>query len=88
MNYMFYHCNSLKSINLSYLSINKLEDISNMFAFCSNVKYLDIVSFKDADFYDNLFYGMSNNVKIKVNEQFINKIKNQVPSSWEIIINN
>ena len=59
-----------------------------MFGFCSNVKFIDISSFKDAKIYDNIFYEIADYGTIKVHENFINKIKNIIPYSWEIILNN
>ena len=34
---MFYYCSALKSLNLSTFNTNKVEDMSNMFSYCSSL---------------------------------------------------
>ena len=43
--YMFYHCNSLKHINLEIFREHNLTNINNAFAQCESLKSLDLSSF-------------------------------------------
>ena len=85
---MFHRCYSLTSINLGKYNFENVENIRYIFYLCSKLNYIDISSFKDSIFYDNFLYGLPKNGTIKVNENFIGKIKSQILPSWEIIIIN
>ena len=45
LNFMFYDCNQLKSINLSDFNTEKVNNMSNMFSNCSSLKTIDISNF-------------------------------------------
>ena len=44
-NFMFNHCSSLTSLNLSNFNINNVEDMSCMFSDCSSLTSLDLFNF-------------------------------------------
>ena len=43
--FMFYHCSSLKSIDLSSFNTNKVTNMEHMFRLCSTLKSIDLSSF-------------------------------------------
>ena len=89
MAYMFSGCHNLKKIDLSNFNTEKVDNMEHAFYGCNNLNYLDISNFRTnktiLDLFDsNLnFFGT-----IKGNSDFINKIKDQIPSDWEIIVIN
>ena len=42
MHWMFYNCTSLKSIDLSNLDTSKVQEMYNMFCFCSSLEYINL----------------------------------------------
>jgi len=49
INYMFYECTSLKSIDLSSFNITNVNDMNNMFCRCSSLESIDLSSFNTAN---------------------------------------
>ena len=45
MTAIFFHCEKLKSLDLSHIDFSKVTDIANMFAFNYNLKYIKIFLF-------------------------------------------
>ena len=89
MKEMFYGCKCLTSLNLNNFDTSNVEIMSSMFYYCNNLEFLDISSFTTKisnisylDIFDSLAYKG----KILVNQDFLNKIRNQIPNNWEIII--
>ena len=85
MEYMFEDCYSLTSIDISHFNTENVTKIDYMFFGCNNLKYLDISGF----IYDknvSLFYNLPDTGTIIVNNNFVDLIKNQIPSEWEIKI--
>lgn len=89
MSYMFHNCHSLSSINLSNFNTLSIVSFSNMFSNCSNLNYLDISSFinygSDISI-DCILCNVNDYGIIKVNKNFIDKIKNEIPTNWNISI--
>ena len=87
MNEMFSGCSSLTSLNLSNFDTINVKSMNEMFYGCSNLIYLDISSFKNNYFskisiFDDI-YTIGN---IFINKDFIEKIEDQIPINWNIII--
>jgi surface protein len=59
---MFFHCDSLKSIDLSKLETQTLSDVGSIFCCCSSLEYLDISGLNLANLKDstNMFYKTGN----------------------------
>ena len=89
MSYMFHNCHSLSSINLSNFNTLSIVSFSNMFSNCTNLNYLDISSFinygSDISI-DCILCNVNDYGIIKVNKNFIDKIKNEIPTNWNISI--
>ncbi len=49
MDYMFYKCEKLRSLDLSGFNTEKVEDMSDMFSNCKNLETLNLSSFKTND---------------------------------------
>ena len=60
-----------------------------MFFNCHNLTYIDISSFGQSNDTNNddFFHELPSNGTIKINSNFLQKIKQYIPDSWEIIIN-
>lgn len=89
MSYMFQNCDSLTSINLSNFVTLSVENMNNMFHNCTSLNYLDISSFINYSYdlnVDCILCNVSNSGLIKVNKDFIDKIKNEIPKSWNMSI--
>ena len=88
MQNLFYGCSSLKSLNLStFYSENKYVSIEKMFTNCKNLSYIDLSEFEpDAQNYKEMFINVSTFGKINLKESFYNKIKDYIPSKWNITI--
>jgi len=84
MNYMFYFCSSLTSINISNFYINNSVSIIHMFSHCSNLVFIDISSFY-IDKTDIIFFNPPSKGKIIVSKDYYNSIK-ELLSGWEIVI--
>ena len=48
MNYMFYDCSDLTSIDVSHFNTDKVTNMSGMFSYCQKIKSLDLSSFNTA----------------------------------------
>jgi len=80
---MLFHCNSLKSIDLSKLNSSSLTNINRMFCGCASLEYLlfnglDFTKVKDAS---HIFYNVKNLKLIKIydikyNNIFLDEINN------------
>ena len=71
MSYMFCGCSSLKEINLSNFNTNNVNDMRDMFCGCSSLKELNLSNFniENACVYV-MFYGCSEELKMKIKEQY------------------
>ena len=85
---MFQGCSSLTSLNLSNFNTDKLKSMIRIFYDCSNLKFLDISSFKDDNLPESIevFNDLPNFSELKIKEVLYNKIKQQMPNSWDISI--
>ena len=83
----FEGCSSLTSLNLSNINTSKVQFLHYMFNNCKSLKYLDISNFSDNS--SSSFFNFSTSLppsgKIKVNKHFLERIKEYIPESWEII---
>ena len=61
MDYMFYGCSALKSLDLTNFNTANVTNMGNMFNGCSALKSLDLTNFNTAKVTDmgNMFYGCS-----------------------------
>ena len=84
---MFYGCNELTSLNLNNFDIKKATDISLMFYYCNHLQILDISSFETNITNVEILSDLSEYGIITVNTKFYEKIKNQIPTNWKIVIN-
>ena len=85
MNNLFNGCGSLTSIDLSNFNTENVKSMSGMFYGCEKLQYLDISSFKSST-NENIimFKNLPKNGQLKVSEDFIDKIKEQIPANWTI----
>ena len=62
MEYMFYRCTSLTSLDLSSFDTSKVTDMNNMFRNCSSLTSLDVSGFDTSNvaYMGYMFYGCSN----------------------------
>jgi len=60
--------------------------MSKMFYYCSNLENLDISQFSSFNSNEDLFKNLPSNGTIKVNQNFFEKIKEQIPNEWDITI--
>ena len=44
MSYMFYYCNSLTNLNLSYFNIQNVTDMSHTFYYCNSLIKKNIIT--------------------------------------------
>jgi len=84
MSYMFYHCNSITSLDLSNFIIKNFAKIEYMLYFCYSLKYVDISSFIISQSTINLFSGLPDYCTIIMNKKSGNKIYT-IPKTCEII---
>ena len=85
MNNMFYGCSSINSLDLSNFDTENVKNMNEMFYGCTKLNYLDISSFKYS--YSSKISILGNNNptgRIKVNDSFLIKIKDEIPSTWDI----
>ena len=61
MDYMFYGCSALKSLDLTNFNTAKVKEMGNMFNGCSALTSLDLTNFNTAkvEFMDYMFHGCS-----------------------------
>ena len=74
MNYMFYQCENLISLNLSSFNTKNVEDMSYLFSHCQNLDYLNLSSF-DTDKVnkiEGIFFRCKKNI-IESNKSKFNK---------------
>jgi surface protein len=84
---MFYNCSSLKSIDLSNFTTEKLTNLDYIFYYCSNLIYLDISKFEiNSDKNISIFNSLPDNGSIKIRKNFSEIIPNQIPINWNISI--
>ena len=82
---MFYNLSSLHYLDLSNFNTEKVANSTSMFAHCINLSYLDISSFRFNINSLNLIAGWKNPGTIRIHSSVLNKIRNQIPSNWNII---
>ena len=88
---IFDNCRSLTSIDISNFINNNDAQMEYMFFGCNSLTYLDISGLHSDDNRTiRMFYNESlpKQGKIIVNEDFIELIRNQIPSGWEIVYKN
>ena len=88
---IFDNCRSLTSIDISNFINNNDAQMEYMFFGCNSLTYLDISGLhSDDNITIRMFYNESlpKQGKIIVNEDFIELIRNQIPSGWEIVYKN
>jgi len=83
---MFCECNELSKLNLSNFKIFNNANLRNMFDDCIKLRDLDLSSFKIDDNNDTKdMFNNLNNIKIKVNKNYIEnfkKINRDIESSF------
>ena len=83
MNYMFYGCSSLTSLNLSNFDLSKVTSMDGIFDNCLNLEYINIKNYDEnnLNLSKNIFYNLPENLVICINEKNyktifeLNKIK-------------
>ena len=88
MKKMFSGCSSLTYMNLSNFNIQNVKEMNEMFYGCSNLKYIDISSFKNKYVSKVPMFDDIDTVGVIIlNKSFMDKIIEQIPNKWKIIIN-
>ena len=84
---LFEGCSSFTSLNLSNINTTKFQFMHYMFNNCRSLKYLDISNFSDKS--SSSFFNFSTSLpasgKIKVNRLFLERIKEYITETCEII---
>ena len=80
MSYMFSHCSSLKSINLSSFNTTNVNNMYRMFEFCSSLELIDLSSFNTTNINNmkTIFFGCNSLKKEKENIKINNKVYKQL----------
>ena len=87
IDYMFHGCLNLQSIDLSKWETPSLNSLAHMFYDCNKLANIDISKFTCSSkvlISTQIFNELPETGKIKVNKDFLEKIKEQIPSKWEI----
>ena len=88
MKNMFLNCTSLTSIDLSNFNITGVRYMNLMFYHCPSLRYIDISSFyTKLDEIDLLDFEAQNGT-LKINKEFLEKLKVKPPEDWTIITDN
>jgi len=80
MEYMFYECESLIYLNINNFNIKNDCNLGSMFRDCSSLTSLNLSNFEITDntIYENIFFGVSENLIYCVNDEFYEKIKSDM----------
>ena len=84
---MFQNCESLTSIDLSFIDSSQISFINDIFNGCKNLKFININNLKKTGYNDNIFNGLPENGKIIINKNFISVIEEQLPINWVVEVN-
>ena len=84
---MFQNCESLTSIDLSFIDNSQALFINDIFNGCKNLKYININNFKKTGHNDNIFNGLPENGKIIIDKNFMSVIEEQLPINWVVEVN-
>ena len=78
MNFMFFGCSSLTSLNLSNFNTSQVTNMDFMFYGCSSLEYINLINFKEIklNYPSNMFREVPENVVICINNNIIEYIKN------------
>ena len=84
---MFYNCESLTSIDMSYVYNNNAEYYYNMFYGCKNLEEIFLPNFQKRSYsYNyNMFIGVPKNATIVIGEPFLNSISSQLVGFENVI---
>ena len=79
MSFMFYFCKNVNYINVSSFNTKNVKNMSYMFSDCRYLIQIDLSSFdiKNVTDMSSMFAGCIKDIKVKVNENSIEKFKNQ-----------
>ena len=80
MDYFLEECTSLTSIDLSSFKTENMPNMTEIFANCIHLSYIDISNFGESTDYFNLFIGVPEKGTIKINSKFKDKIN--ISDSW------
>ena len=89
MESMFYGCESLSYLNINNFHTSKVTNMKNMFRYCSSLISLNLSNFqiKENTQYEDIFFGISENLIYCMNNDFYEKIKsdmdNKKCSVWD-----
>ena len=85
MSYLFEGCSSLISLDLSSLNTEKVKNMNEMFYGCKKLQFLDISHFTSSSRVNiSMFSDLPEEGEIKVNEEFLDLIKEEIPGGWTI----
>ena len=80
MKSMFFGCKSLIHLNINNFDTRKVTKMENMFRSCESLTSLNLSNFQisnDAN-YQNIFFGIAENLIYCMNDDFYEKVKNQL----------
>ena len=83
MQFMFYNCKSLTSINLSNFNTQNVEKMDDMFYYCSEIIFIDISNFITDKEKEYLFSSLPPKGTININRNSKNKFYT-IPNDWTI----
>ena len=83
MSHMFSGCNNIKSLDLSNFNTSKVENFNGMFFDCNSLVYLNLDSFQlnDNITADQIFIGISPNLKTCINDLNLLEIFSNISNS-------
>jgi hypothetical protein len=84
---MFHNCESLTSIDLSFMDNSQVLFNNDIFNGCRNLKYINIKGFKKTIHIDNIFTGLPENGTIIIDKKFINVARELLPINWVVEVN-
>ena len=79
---MFELCYNLTEIDLSSFETENVTNISRLFYGCKNLKKVDLSSFDEDNItkFKGIFHGCNNLSEVKMDKNFFEKIKEEMPS--------
>jgi surface protein len=77
---MFYYCENLTNLDLSYFETLNVLDMSDMFSYCSNLSILNLSSFKLNNKVNikDIVFSCDSLKKVKVNKEMLTKFSKEI----------
>jgi len=82
---MFKVCRALTSVDLSNFVVEKVKEVKNMFANCTNLNYIDISPFEFKKMEKmEMFNNLTETGHIKIKKSLYKQIEKFIPKKWEV----